>query len=296
MRPSSRTEAARRLHNRRTTAIVASALVVVVITVLVVVKIAGGSSSPFASRTAVSPSALSELSAVPMNALLAAARGAAAQSGTVHPPINLPSGVPALQSGGKPEVFYVGAEFCPYCAGERWPLVLALSKFGTFSGLVTTESSSTDVNPKTPTFSFAGSSYTSPYIAFVSLETADRSGRMLQTPTGAEAVLIQTYDAPPFVSGSSGSIPFIDIGGRYLVSGTQYDASALAGKSFDTALADIVSDANPTSKAAEAVAANLIGTICSLTNDQPSAVCSAIPASLKTGQAAGGNQGSSAGG
>jgi hypothetical protein len=32
-------------------------------------------------------------------------------------------------------MLYIGAEYCPYCAAERWPLVMALSKFGTFSNL-----------------------------------------------------------------------------------------------------------------------------------------------------------------
>ena len=40
-----------------------------------------------------------------------------------------------LSSGGKPEVLYVGTEFCPYCAAESWSLIVALSRFGQFSGL-----------------------------------------------------------------------------------------------------------------------------------------------------------------
>ena len=42
---------------------------------------------------------------------------------------------------GKPEVLYVGAEYCPYCAAQRWALAVALSRFGTFTGLETTHSS-----------------------------------------------------------------------------------------------------------------------------------------------------------
>ena len=42
---------------------------------------------------------------------------------------------------GKPEVLYVGAEYCPFCAAERWPLMIALSRFGTFSGVGLTHSS-----------------------------------------------------------------------------------------------------------------------------------------------------------
>jgi hypothetical protein len=49
-----------------------------------------------------------------------------------------------LTSGGTPRVLYVGAGFCPYCAAVRWPLIVALSRFGTFSGLSTTRSAVTD--------------------------------------------------------------------------------------------------------------------------------------------------------
>src|SRR6202043_382420 len=52
-------------------------------------------------------------------------------------------------SDGKPEILYVGAEYCPYCAAQRWAVVTALSHFGTFSGLGTTTSSASDVDPNT---------------------------------------------------------------------------------------------------------------------------------------------------
>ena len=47
----------------------------------------------------------------------------------------------ALTSNGKPEVLFLGGEYCPYCAAERWSMVNALSRFGTFTGLTTTHSS-----------------------------------------------------------------------------------------------------------------------------------------------------------
>ena len=71
----------------------------------------------------------------------------------VSPPASISGG--ALASGGKPEVLYIGGEFCPYCAIQRWALIVALSHFGTFSGLEFWESSAGDINAMTPTFSFA---------------------------------------------------------------------------------------------------------------------------------------------
>ncbi len=278
-RPSAHSGAIRRRRNRRLIAIGASVVVVMIIAVLVVVKVTSGSSTASSARTPVSSAALNQLSNIPLATLVAAAE--AAQTGTVHPPITLPGTVPALSSGGKPEILYMGAEYCPYCAAERWPLITALSKFGSFSRLASTKSSSTDVNPDTPTFSFLGSTYTSPYLTFVPVELQDRAGKTLQTPTADQKTLIDTYDAAPYTSGSAGSIPFIDLGGRYLVSGSEYDGSALSGLSFDTAVASMTSSTTPTGTAAEAAAAHLIGAICSLTNNQPPSVCSAVPATLK---------------
>ncbi len=52
---------------------------------------------------------------------------------------------PALISNGRPEVLYVGAEYCPYCAAERSAVAVALSRFGTLHGLGQTASSPNDV-------------------------------------------------------------------------------------------------------------------------------------------------------
>ena len=77
------------------------------------------------------------------------------------------SAAPALTSGGKPEVLYIGAEYCPYCAAERWAVIVALSRFGTFSGLAPIRSAAKDGGgnaepyPLTPTWTFAKASYTS---------------------------------------------------------------------------------------------------------------------------------------
>jgi hypothetical protein len=287
-------EAQRRRRNQRLIAILASGVVVVVIVVLVLVKVAGGGSSINADISGpVTPAQLENLSSVPTGAMVAMADVAGTTS--INPPTNLPAGATVLTSGGKPEILYVGAEYCPFCAAERWPLVMALLKFGTFSNLMHTKSSSTDVNPNTPTFTFYGSSYSSPYLVFTPVETENRAGKPLQTLTPEQQQIVSTYDNAPYISGQPGSIPFIYFAGKYLVSGTQYDGSALSGKSFDSAVPYMTSGTNTTSMAAQAVTAHLIGIICSLTNNQPSTVCSTIPPELKTGQSTSANQGSSGG-
>ncbi|MCU1430673.1 MAG: hypothetical protein JWL83_4673 [Actinomycetia bacterium] len=184
-----------------------------------------------------------------------------------------------LTAAGKPHIVYIGAEYCPYCATERWPMVVALSRFGTFSGLKTTHSSSTDVYPNTQTFSFHGATYSSQWISFSGVETQSnvRQGNgyaPLDTPTASERQLFSTYDSPPYVSSSAaGGIPFIDFAGKFLTNGVTYDPGVLKGKTaaqIATALSD------PTTKISQGaigVANTFIAAICSITHNQPANVC-----------------------
>jgi thiol-disulfide isomerase/thioredoxin len=175
---------------------------------------------------------------------------------------------PALTGpNGHPEVFYMGAEYCPYCAAERWPMIVALSRFGTFSGLKTTSSSSSDVYPNTPTFTFHGATYTSQYVDFVSVETTDRDRNPLESPTSAQQALVNQYD-------SAGSIPFVDLGNGYAFSGAMYVPDVLGAMSW-TAVADSLAQSSSPQAKAILGSANLItAAICKLTADQPATVCS----------------------
>jgi Domain of unknown function (DUF929) len=188
-------------------------------------------------------------------------------TGSANNLIKRVSGTALTGPNGHPEVFYLGAEYCPYCAAERWPMIIALSRFGTFSGLKTTSSSSTDVYPNTPTFTFHGATYTSQYLDFVSVETTDRNQNPLESPTSAQQALVNQYD-------TSGSIPFVDFGNRYAFDGAMYLPDVLGGMSWQ-AVADTL--ATPTSPQAKAIlgSANLItAALCRLAADQPAAVCS----------------------
>lgn len=187
------------------------------------------------------------------------------------------SGTPLSGPNGHPEVFFYGAEFCPYCAAERWPMIIALSRFGTFSGLRTTSSSSSDVYPNTPTFSFHGATYTSQYIDFVSVEITDRDQKPLESPTPAQQALVHQYDP-------TGTIPFVDFGNRYSFTGAMYLPNVLSGMSWQ-AVADALQRLDSPQAKAVLGSANLItAAICRLTADQPASVCSsaAIQAIEKT--------------
>ncbi len=253
---------------------IAIGTVAAIVAAFVVVKLVSKPSASTASTPA--PAAVvAAATSVPASTLDTVGVGTATTG-----PSALPSGTPALRSGDLPKIFYVGAEYCPYCAAERWAMVVALSRFGTFDGLGATESSTTDIFPGTKTFTFHGSTYTSPYIAFEPVETttnqpADGGGyQPLETPTAEQRQLIATYDVPPYVA-SAGGIPFVDIGGAYAMSGATFDPTVLQGLTTQQ-IADALSD--PSSDVARAIdgSANVItAAICQTTNGAPANVCDA---------------------
>jgi hypothetical protein len=174
-----------------------------------------------------------------------------------------------LTSGGKPEVLYLGGEYCPFCATQRWAMVNALSRFGTFKGLTATHSSSTDVDPNTPTFTFYKSTFTSSYINFTPVEEyGATSTTTLQTPTAAQAQLGTTFDP-------GSAIPFMDIGGKYAQVGNlaPLAPTMLAGKTWAQIAAAM---ADPTSSLGKAEIGNanyMTAAICQLTKNLPATAC-----------------------
>jgi hypothetical protein len=130
-------------------------------------------------------------------------------TGTAHP-APTPISAPALTTNNKPEILYMGAEYCPYCATERWPMVIALSRFGTFSNLKTTHSSGNDVFPNTATFSFHGASYQSRWISFTGVEMQSNQQQgdghaTLDTPTIEQQQILGTYDRAPYLGTTASS-------------------------------------------------------------------------------------------
>jgi hypothetical protein len=185
-----------------------------------------------------------------------------------------------LTSGGKPEVLYIGAEYCPFCAAQRWAMVNALSRFGTFTGLSTTHSSSTDTDPNTPTFSFYKSTYKSDYITFTPVEETsnvpDGQGgyKTLQTPTAAQQQSLTTYD--PGVPGQGGgAIPFINIANKYAQVGnlSPLTPALLAGKTWAQVAAAINDPSTDISKAVLGNANYMTAGICKVIDNKAATAC-----------------------
>lgn len=171
-------------------------------------------------------------------------------------------GDPPLTANGKPELLFVGGEFCPICAAERWSMVQALSRFGKFSNLSQIRSATTDGN--LATFSFYKAGYASKYLSFVSVEAEDRNRKTLEKMTSAQQALFTKYTT---------GFPFLYFGGKYVQTSAGYNPSDLSGLSWQQIATQLKT---PTSKVAQDIlgeANNLTATICKMTNNQPSSAC-----------------------
>jgi thiol-disulfide isomerase/thioredoxin len=195
--------------------------------------------------------------------------------GTSFPKIMIPVTGSPLTSNGKPEVLYMGAEYCPFCATERWAMAVALSRFGTFSGLGAIHSAADDTPASIPTLTFYKSAYTSKYLTFtpVELQKVDRSP--LQKPTAEQNALMSKYDAPPYVqAANAGSIPFVDFGNKWITSGASYSYQVLQGKTWSQVADELRNPSTPVAQGADGAANVMTAAICKLTNGQPASVCS----------------------
>ena len=253
------------------------ALVVVGIVVLVLVKISTDNNKATAAtdRATAPASVVSDVAKVPI-AKIATAHAARLKSDSSFKDLAAIK-APALTSGGKPRVMYQGAEYCPFCAAERWPMAVALSKFGTFTDLKTVTSSSTDNPSDVPTLSFYGSTYKSDYLTFTPTETEDRNNKPLEKATAADSKILAKYDFPPYVPSQGGGIPFIDFGGKYIQSGASYDPSILIGKT-QKEIAGQLDGTGDIPANVNATAGSFIKAICTLTKGQPGNVCKPLSA------------------
>jgi hypothetical protein len=263
--------AARRAEIRRRALITAGSVIVVIAIVVAFIVIKGSSNNPPSkgsgnggvTGTALPASVIKNITTVPASTLNAVGTGSVL---SYNPTPLTPISNTPLKVNGKPEMLYIGPEFCPYCAAERWGMAVALSRFGTFSPLHGIHSSSTDTDPNTPTLTFYKSTYTSKYLVFTPVENETVSHALLQTPTSAQQALWNKYNP--------NSYPFVDIGNKYVIKEPSFDPQALAGLTWAQVAADVHSD--PSSAPAQGAdgTANLItAAICKMTGGQPSNVC-----------------------
>jgi hypothetical protein len=267
-------------------------LVIIVIAVFVVVKVTSGTTSPSADKpvpvTPAPASLVSQVTSVPASVFDKVGVDIPSQA-TPNVPIQL-TGQPALTLDGKtPAMFYFGAEYCPFCAAERWGMVIALSRFGTWSNLDITASSPTDYAPNTPTWSFRNATFSSPYLSFFPVENctniADASASgcdgysTLQQPTSEEQAVLDKYSSPTYIPGDTAaagsvSFPFIDVGNKVLYSGATYSPLMLAGLTHSDIASGLTDTSNSVTQSIIGTANYLTASICQATGQMPTDVCS----------------------
>jgi len=190
---------------------------------------------------------------------------------------------PPLTVGGKPEVFYVATEYCPYCQVESWPLTVALSRFGTFTGLATSRSPQFEHIAPVDGWTFYGSHYTSRYLAFVPVERysnvlvnaranpdAGTSYRVLQQLTPPQRAIFARYDKPH-------ATPFLDFANRAVQIGSGSIAPQLmAGKSWPQLAIALRQPKTALGAALLDEADSLTAALCRLSGNRPASACPAF--------------------
>ena len=181
------------------------------------------------------------------------------------------SGHGALEKSGKPELLYVGLESCPACAIERWGLVVALSRFGTFSELRLGQSAVG--SPQiVPSFTFSSARYSSPYLSFDGIEVssdlpAPGGGfRSLDRLSPAQGRLLRSLDAREIA-------PFVDVGNQFVDVGATVSPGLVEGLSWSQLAGSVGRPRTQTGQAIAASAEVFTAEICRVTAGQPAAVC-----------------------
>ncbi len=252
---------------------------IVLLGALVLVRdISGPTSTPTVETFNAAPSSLvSTVASVPASVYDAV--GVSSPANPVTPPGragngNAPTWL-AAEDGGPPlpVVFFYGAEFAPYAAVERWPLILALSRFGTFSQLGLMQSSATTAFANLSTFTFWKVSYSSRYVI---LESVERYSSL--NPTGARYLSLQVPDARQSAAiadygTNATTFSLLDVANRFALDGAAFSPAVLAGLSQGQIAADLSIPASPLTQATVTAANEITAAICSVDGDRPGAVC-----------------------
>lgn len=256
----------------------AVAVILVGVTALIIYALTRSSPSQSVTHPATtSADVISALSDVPPTTFDAV--GVSAPTTQLFPPAVL-RGQPPLVSAGKPEVLFVGAEFCPFCAAERWPLIVALSRFGHFTTLHNVQSAQLSVFPAIQTFSFVKTSYTSRYVTLTGVElysnAVDAKGvfTRIATLSPEQAALVGRYSRAAILGIGVGTFPFVDIGNRMVATTSGFSPAVIVGQSQASIAGALARPRQPTGQAVVASANYLTAGICQATGQQPASVCS----------------------
>jgi thiol-disulfide isomerase/thioredoxin len=199
-------------------------------------------------------------------------------SGRPIPTRNLPE----LTSSGKPVILWVGAQFCPSCLAETWPLVMALSRFGRFVKLGQGTSSSHEAFRDVPGFDFAGTDYVSRYFLFDHVETyashVSPTGVFpaLEIPGPTVTSLVHRLDNLPYTSLDGvlpGTLPLVDFANRFVSIGSPIPPGLLSTMSLSGVANSLANPESPISLSIKHAAASITASLCVITGSRPHSVC-----------------------
>jgi hypothetical protein len=263
--------AARRAEQQRRLLIVGGSvgLVLVIVVALLVVK--SLSKPPKIHPTANLPAAVTrDITTVPASTLASVGTGSVPTSGQPIKPIS----DAALTSAGKPEMLYIGAEFCPYCAAMRWSMAVALTRFGTFGPLRGIHSApSPEAYPNTATLTFHSQQYSSPYLTLTAIEHQKVNHQALQPVSKAQQALWVKYGS----TAQGPGYPFIDFGNKVVITGPLFNPGVLQGLTWAQIASKLKNPNDPVAKAVDGAANYVTASICKMTGNKPGSVCTAAP-------------------
>ena len=196
------------------------------------------------------------------------------------PEFGISKGTGHLMRDGKPEVVVVALAWCPHCAANSWALAVALSRFGTLSGLGELNTGThfckvaedpCNLNPLlcfpyTDGLSFLHATYRSPYISFASVVLQAVNGHNVQKPTRREQHSLFTVHL-------AGTTPALDIGGAWGFGGSGYDPGTLAHMTWSQIAGSLADPHDRVARAVDGLANLWTAAICNATKGRPVSVC-----------------------
>ena len=174
---------------------------------------------------------------------------------------------PIKTKSGKTLVFFLGAGFCPFCAAERWSIVEALKNFGTWQNLQEDFSAEKDEKYlNIPTFNFVNASYSSSYVEFQAIETADRHFNAVDNEGKDHYDILENYNPDQI-------IPFTLIDGQFMQAGSGYSPKLFEGLNHDKVREQILDLQSTLGSSIKNETAFLTALICFTLKDFTGEVC-----------------------
>jgi hypothetical protein len=186
-----------------------------------------------------------------------------------------------LKRHGKPELLTMNLAWCPHCAANSWALAVALSRFGTLTGLRVLDSGtfyctvvsgpctlggSGPCYPHTHGLSFLRARYRSRYLSFAQIMVQDVRGRFLQRPTRQENSVFNRFDR-------QGQTPAVDVGGGYGFVNSGFSPGVLAHRTWSQIAGSLAAAHNRIARHVDGLANLFAAAICKVTKGRPAGVC-----------------------